>query len=141
MYGDEDIKPEFKKIFALNHFAFDKGNAVEFAHKTVGEYFTAIKLYEDYFECAFNKMGEQISRKEFADIAEEVWRGIFNAFRYKAIPVDIMDYFIELVMERKMDARDSWRSKFFEIYYFGIEEELLIQSVEKNKSIRQQKSH
>lgn len=41
---------EFEKLFAINHFAYGKNDAIEFAHKTIGEYFTAVKLYEDFIE-------------------------------------------------------------------------------------------
>ncbi len=110
-YGDEDIKPEFKKIFALNHFAFGDADAVEFAHKTVGEYFTAVKLYGDYFECILDAT------------IEEAWRHIFNAFRYKEIPVDIIDYLVGLIESKQ---KNCWKSKFFQIYYDGIEQQLLV---------------
>lgn len=70
-YSAENIILEFKKIFALNHFAFNKSDAVEFAHKTVGEYFVSVKIYEDFFKHILEKTPKSI------------WRNIFNAFRYK----------------------------------------------------------
>lgn len=117
-YGDEDIKPEFKKIFTLNHFAFDKCDAVEFAHKTVGEYFTAVKIYEDFFECVFKKIDTDISE----EIVEDLWRNIFNAFRYKKIPVDIMNYLVELL---ENEQSRNWKLKFFKSYYIGMDKQLL----------------
>lgn len=110
-YSYECIKPEFKKIYALNHFAFGSSDAVEFAHKTVGEYFTAVKLYEDYFKCVFD------------NTLVEAWRHMFNAFRYKKIPVDIMNYLVDLIGSKQ---KNNWKSNFFKIYYDGIEQQLLV---------------
>ena len=100
---------EFEKLFAINHFAYGKNNAIEFAHKTIGEYFTAVKLYEDYF-------------KQIDGTAENTWRNLFNAFRYKAIPMDIMQYLTDLILESQ---NGNWKEKFFKAYYAGIENQLL----------------
>ena len=110
-YGYDNIEPEFEKMFALNHFAFGSSDAVEFAHKTVGEYFTALKLYEDYFECIFD------------NTLEESWIYIFNAFKYKRIPVDIINYLVDIIGSRQKHA---WKSIFFKTYYDGIEQQLLV---------------
>lgn len=112
-YNAENINLEFKKIFALNHFAFNKSDAVEFAHKTVGEYFVSVKIYEDFFKHILEKTPKSI------------WHNIFNAFRYKKIPVDIMKYLVDLITSGQ---NDSWKSKFFKIYYTGIEQQLMITS-------------
>ena len=102
---------EFQKLFAINHFAYDKNNAIEFAHKTIGEYFTAVKLYEDYF-------------KDILDgNVEHTWCNIFNAFRYKAIPQDIMQYLVDIILNRK---DKSWLESFFKDYYIGIEDPSLL---------------
>lgn len=122
-YGNENIKLEFKKLFTLNHFAFNNDNAVEFAHKTVGEYFTAIKFYEDYFKSEF----DEVEGKDLKDISlvitKEVWRSIFNAFRYKEIPQDIMTYLVELIESKQSE---SWKQKFFKSYYMGLAEQFLV---------------
>ena len=102
-------EPEFKKLFAINHFAYGKNNAIEFAHKTIGEYFTAVKLYEDYFD-------------QINETPEKIWQNIFNAFRYKAIPEDIMLYLIDIILSRQ---DDSWMEELFRAYYIGIEKQLL----------------
>ncbi len=99
-------EPEFEKLFAINHFAYDKNNAIEFAHKTIVEYFTAVKLYEDYFENILD------------GTVENIWYNIFNAFRYKAIPLDIMQYLIDLILKRQ---NDNWIESFFKAYYIGFE--------------------
>ncbi len=99
-------EPEFEKLFAINYFAYDKNNAIEFVHKTVVEYFTAIKLYEDYFENILD------------GTVENTWCNIFNAFRYKAIPLDIMQYLIDLILKRQ---NGNWIESFFKSYYIGFE--------------------
>lgn len=102
-------EPEFEKLFAINHFAYGKNNAIEFAHKTIGEYFTAVKLYEDYFE-------------QIDGTPENIWQNIFNAFRYKAIPEDIMQYLVDITLSKQ---DDSWKDELFKAYYIGIEKQLL----------------
>lgn len=112
---------EFNKLFAINHFAYSKYDAVEFAHKTVGEYFTALKLYEDYFEHMFDVESDKQ--------AENMWRNIFNAFRYKPIPLDIMDYLVELI-RGNIESYKTWEELFYDSYYVGIEKQLLFTNVE-----------
>ncbi len=102
-------EPDFEKLFAINHFAYGKNNAIEFAHKTIGEYFTAVKLYEDYFD-------------QINGASEKIWQNIFNAFRYKAIPEDIMQYLVDIISSRQ---DDSWKEELFRAYYIGIEKQLL----------------
>lgn len=102
-------EPEFEKLFAINHFAYGKNNAIEFAHKTIGEYFTAVKLYEDYFE-------------QIGGTPENTWQNIFNAFRYKAIPADIMQYLVDIILSRQ---DKSWKDDLFRAYYIGVEKQLL----------------
>lgn len=108
-YSYQVKEPEFEKLFAINHFAYGKKDAIEFAHKTIGEYFTAVKLYEDYFE-------------EIDGTEENTWRSIFNAFRYKPIPKDIMQYLIDIILGR---SDGNWIERFFNAYYTGIEHQTL----------------
>ena len=106
----DKIEPEFKKYFAVCPFVSKKGESgVEFAHKTVGEYFTAVKLYEDYFGKLFQN-GEQTDD-------ETVWTTIFQAFRYKEIPVDIINYLVERTEKRKNNA---WKEKRLRSFYRGM---------------------
>ena len=100
---------EFEKLFAINHFAYGKNDAIEFAHKTIGEYFTAVKLYEDYFE-------------NIDGTIENTWCNIFNSFRYKTIPIDIMQYLIDLILSRK---GNNWIENFFKAYYIGMKNQSL----------------
>lgn len=116
--ADYDNELEFKKLFALNHFSFNRNDSVEFAHKTVGEYFAALKIYEDYFKNIFNT--------EPKNYAEKMWSNIFQAFRYKTIPIDILEYLIGLI---KKNSGEKWIKSFFDNYYIGIEQQLLFTSV------------
>lgn len=101
---------DFEKLFAINHFAYKNNEAIEFAHKTIGEYFTAVKLYEDYFEHILENS------------LEETWLNIFNAFRYKNIPHDIMGYLVALISKNQ---DKNWKERFFKAYYKGIENQSL----------------
>ncbi len=95
----------------------DENGGVEFAHKTMVEYFTAVKLYEDYFK----NLNEQYD-------VEQTWKTIYQAFCMNRIPADIMTYLIELI-EQRWKKRESdvkcWKNSFFDMYYAGMESPLL----------------
>lgn len=107
-----DCEPMFDRYFALFPFASEKKNndqseGMEFAHKTVTDYFTAVKLYEDYLE---NR-----------NSPEKLWQGVWNAFRYKGIPEDIMGYLIDLIKRRNENNLKSRCADLFKNYYEGVE--------------------
>ncbi len=107
-----DSRQYFDKHFCIMHFqSGNTENGAEFAHKTVGEYFTAVKLYEDYFECV----------KDPKTTTEQVWRNIFEVFRYKRIPNDVLNFLVELTKKELGNPPE----KLFEYYYKGMEEQLL----------------
>lgn len=86
---------ELKKELALCPFTRTNGTGgITFAHKTVYEYFTAVKLYEDYF-AKFNKSYFDNPDKS-AKAAEDVIMAAIDAFRNKAIPEDIFHYLYEM---------------------------------------------
>lgn len=115
---DFEIDNNIQKYFAVFHFASCKTDGIEFAHKTVGEYFTAVKLYEDYFE--------KIEIKSDDDSAiTSTWKNIYQAFRYKKIPEDIMQYLTDIIKSRKGNEFKEWRESFFEYYYRGMESQFL----------------
>jgi len=109
-----EIKPQLAKYFAVFHFVSKNNEGIEFAHKTVGEYFTAVKIYEDY-----------IKNISIESTPNKTWENIFQAFRYKKIPEDIMIYLVELIKIRLYIELENWRNKFFEDYYIGMDEQLL----------------
>lgn len=122
---ESSIRLETDRYYAFFHFVSKNSEGIEFAHKTVGEYFTAVKLYEDYFSNTLMDMSNES--------IEGMWKNIFQAFRYKEIPEDIMQYFVELMMARKTNNDDSedvnnyivWRNNFINSYYKGIQEQFL----------------
>ncbi|MDD7295591.1 MAG: pentapeptide repeat-containing protein, partial [Oscillospiraceae bacterium] len=110
---ERDIANDCDKFFAIFHFASEQNQAVVFAHKTVWEYFTAVKLYEDYFE------------KMDTNDTVSVWKMIFQSFRYEKIPEDIMQYLVDLIKKKKEKQIDKWKKAFFECYYDGMLEQQL----------------
>ena len=113
---EDAIKPTTERYYAVFHFVSKNMEGIEFAHKTVGEYFTAVKLYEDYFANTLTDMSDES--------IENMWKNIFQAFRYKKIPVDIMQYFFELVKSRKttykyigdVKSYSEWRDCFIDTF-------------------------
>lgn len=114
--GFENIKPELGNYFAICHFTSKKGDIIEFAHKTMGEYFTAVKLYEDYFRNIFKNNANERGKDE------KVWQAIFSAFRYAKISKDIIRYLSDIIKKRE---DNTWCNCFFECYYRGILNELI----------------
>ena len=82
-YKIETPNLELKRELAVCPFAKEnEKGGITFAHKTVYEYFTAVKLYEDYF-AKFTKDYFENHQKE---APSEVIKASIEAFRYKAIP-------------------------------------------------------
>lgn len=88
---------ELKKELVVCTFAKENGQGgITFAHKTVYEYFTAVKLYEDYFarfDSDYFKAKEKDKEKY---VAMEVMESFIEAFRYAAISNDIFSYLCEM---------------------------------------------
>lgn len=74
-------------------------------------------MYEDYFEKVEIKSGDDSA-------ARYAWKTIYQAFRYKKIPEDIMKYLTDIIKSRKGNEYKEWRENFFE-YYIGMENQLL----------------
>lgn len=104
--NDNDL--EIKKELALCPFTKENGKeGITFVHKTVYEYFTAVKIYEDYFSkfssdyfTEHNKNDEVRKQSRF-----EILESFVEAFRYAVIPSDIFDYLID--MNRPAFASDN----------------------------------
>ncbi|MBQ8011666.1 MAG: pentapeptide repeat-containing protein [Oscillospiraceae bacterium] len=90
---------------------------MEFAHKTVTDYFTAVKLYEDYFETAL----------EQDDPVRALWEGFWRAFRYKPMPYDIMGYLAQIIQNRHKEDFDTYHRKFFDCYDEGVKAQTIWQ--------------
>lgn len=87
---EDDLRTTtFLSIF---HFARSEDEnycGITFAHKTVYEYFTAVKLYEDYF-AKFNN--SYYKNADINIIAQDLIDSAITAFRYKATPPEIFQY-------------------------------------------------
>lgn len=93
------------KFLAVFHFAKNgTRDGIAFVHKTVYEYFAALKLYEDYFS-KFNTDYFEANTPEKA--AEEVTKSYLEAFRYTVIPEELFKYLEEMkfpcFMEKESD--------------------------------------
>ena len=99
-YVVNDDELTVTSLLAVFSFASNDGTkGLTFAHKTVYEYFTAIKIYEDYL-ARFNKAYFESTSKD--QKAMDVLTSIIEAFRYHRIPKEIFFYLIELC--RKAEA-------------------------------------
>lgn len=128
---------EIPQYLAMFHFARqgNDGTGIEFAHKTVYEYFTAVKLYEDYFAEITADYPENFEKKTDAygnEITplENVWTNIIEAFRYKSIDENIFTYLNKInrpVYNGKVDYEgERFDFKMFEKYYVeGMEQRIL----------------
>lgn len=120
---------EIPQYLAMFHFARpgNDGLGIEFAHKTVYEYFTAVKLYEDYFAYINADYPEPDSYESL----EKVWTNIIEAFRYKSFKNEIFDYLNN--MERpayngktQENPKEKFDYKKFERHYIeGMKQHIL----------------
>ncbi len=100
----ENTEIDTELYLAVSYFAKGQSEGIEFAHKTVYEYFTALKLYEDYFAC-FNS---EYFKEHDMDIAvEEVWNNIIEAFRYAKVSEDIFNYLNEMIRPVYNDSENE----------------------------------
>jgi len=83
--------PEFLSVFSFAKSSGDKG--ITFVHKTVYEYFAAVKIYEDYFSFFDDSYFEE---KTPSEASEEVVKNVIEAFRYHPITADISAYLSEM---------------------------------------------
>ena len=117
-----ECRSELDRYFAFFPFASEKKEEgktkrMKFAHKTMIDYFTAVKLYEDYFEKVLDK----------ADPAKALWQGLWRAFRYKEMPDGIIRYLVQIIENRQGKNYDAYRRQFFECYYNGVKTQIIWQ--------------
>ena len=85
---------ELKKELAVCPFAKKNGKGgITFAHKSVYEYFTAVKLYEDYL-VKFNT--DYLDNNNEDTAAKEVFESFIEAFRYAPISEEIFKFLCEM---------------------------------------------
>ena len=112
---DTDIDTEL--YLAVSYFANGKEKGIEFAHKTVYEYFTAVKLYEDYF-AEFNKeFFSKYDNSNYSEAVKKVWENIIEAFRCTKITEDIFNYLNEM-KRPKYNGYDDNQENGFDYHNF-----------------------
>ena len=90
--GDENLDLSPSKYQAVFPFSKDNGKGgIAFVHKTVYEYFTAVKLYEDYF-AKFNSAFFRQYSPESKEATKAVRDSFIEAFRYKPVTSEIFAY-------------------------------------------------
>lgn len=90
--SEQDLNTaEFLALFSFANGYGDRG--IAFAHKTVYEYFTAIKIFEDYFALFNNPQFISKTETEKTDI---VIRNSIEAFRYRDIPQEVFEFILDL---------------------------------------------
>ena len=110
-----------KKYLAVFSFAnSDNHNGITFAHKSVCEYFAALKLYEDYFahlnDTYLAAVHDENSQMEI------VMENTMEAFRYAVITPDVFSYLIDLCRKSPVpfENNDNPNAKGFnyEVYKY-----------------------
>lgn len=119
---DEVLDKMLEKLPAIFYFSSVDEKGIEFAHKTVAEYFTAVKLYEDYLAWITDDTPED------EETLEEVWINIIEAFRYKKIPFEVFGHLISM-SEPVYDGKVRNENKPFDYKKF---ERFFIEGMKKN---------
>lgn len=114
--SEKDLcSPKFLAVFS---FARSDGHSgITFVHKTVYEYFTALKLYEDYL----SKISESRTKSMSSEmLVEEIMYNTIEAFRYKAIPEEIFGFLIDICNEARppFGTKDGSGTKWFNFDYY-----------------------
>lgn len=138
-----DLEIDKLKYLAVTHFAKETTNekGIEFAHKTVYEYFTAVKLYEDYFAEITEDYPEP---DEDYEMLEKVWTNIIEAFRYKSIEREdkvIFDYLSNMARPvyngKAKDNGKGFDFKTFVKYFVKGMEQKILADLEIKKRIKE----
>ena len=126
--NDESL--ELKKELALCPFTkSNSSGGITFAHKTVYEYFTAVKLYEDYF-AQFSTRYFQKTKPQTEDAAKAVVESYIDAFRYRWIPKEIFSYLnsmhkLPFYGNEKVSAGCFDTERFLQAFVYGMEKSIL----------------
>ncbi len=116
----ECINPNVLEMLpAVFHFSFgnDDGGII-FVHKTVAEYFIAVKIYEDYFKDINEKTDD-----------ENVWDSIYSALSLRKVPYDIINYICEMMNSSNPSILGDFdKEAFFTKFESGLKKELILKS-------------
>lgn len=109
----------FEMLPAVFHFSSGDGNGgIEFVHKTVAEYFIAVKIYEDYFKY-FNSD---------TDI-DLVWNNIYSALGFRILSLDIIKHISAMMNSSKSSVSGEFnKESFFIKFESGMKQEKILQS-------------
>lgn len=117
---NECIKPNvFEVLPAVFHFSSsnDDGGIV-FVHKTVAEYFIAVKIFEDYFKNINAKTDD-----------EKVWDSIYSALSLRKVPIDIIKHICAMMTSSDPSVSGKFdKEAFFIKFESGMKQEMILKS-------------
>lgn len=109
----------FEMLPAVFHFSSgnDDGGIV-FVHKTVAEYFIAVKIFEDYFKDINAKTDD-----------EKVWDSIYSALSLRKVPLDIIKHICAMMTSSNPSVSKEFdKEAFFTKFESGMKQELILKS-------------
>lgn len=109
----------FEMLPAVFHFSSsnDDGGIV-FVHKTVAEYFIAVKIFEDYFKDINAKTDD-----------EKVWDSIYSALSLRKVPLDIIKHICAMMTSSNPSVSKEFdKEAFFLKFEFGMKQEMILKS-------------
>ena len=127
-YDRETLRKYLKHLPSVFLFSSQKKQGIEFAHKSVAEFFSATKIYEDY-----------LSKIDLSADYKKMWFYTFEAFRYTIIPEEVWMFIYSFLQrdheESVIGALDV--ATFMEHYNSGmVIEEILLRLSQKPEYIK-----
>ncbi len=116
----ECINPDvFEMLPAIFHFSSgnDDGGIV-FVHKTVAEYYIAVKIFEDFFKDINAETDD-----------EKVWNSIYSALSLRKVPYDIIKNICAMMTSSNLSILGDFdKEAFFTKFESGMKQELILKS-------------
>ncbi|PWJ12204.1 pentapeptide repeat-containing protein [Ruminococcus flavefaciens] len=116
----ECINPDvFEMLPAIFHFSSgnDDGGIV-FVHKTVAEYYIAVKIFEDFFKDINAETDD-----------EKVWNSIYSALSLRKVPYDIIKNICAMMTSSNPSILGDFdKEAFFTKFESGMKQELILKS-------------
>jgi len=109
----------FEMLPAVFHFSSsnDDGGIV-FVHKTVAEYFIAVKIFEDYFKDINAKTDD-----------EKVWDSIYSALSLRKVSLDIIKHICAMMTSPNPSVSKEFdKEAFFLKFESGTKQEMILKS-------------
>lgn len=117
---EECINPNvFKMLPAVFHFSSsDDDSGIVFVHKTVAEYFIAVKIFEDYFKDINAKTDDEIA-----------WDNIYSALSIRKVPFDIIKHICAMMTSSNPSVSKKFdKEAFFLKFESGMKQEMILKS-------------